>query len=166
MSILTRYWLLKSEPETFSFDDLLQSPGQTTAWEGVRNFEARNLMRDDMRIGDRVLFYHSSTPHPGIVGVAEVVSPPRADPTQFDPKGGLYDERASEEEPRWFLVDIKAVEKLPRVVSLREIKEEPSLAEMRLVARGNRLSVMRVEEREYSKILDLAKQQRPVKEKS
>ncbi len=158
MSILTRYWLVKSEPEAFSFDDLLESPGQTTAWEGVRNFEARNFMRDDMRIGDRVLFYHSSTPRPGVVGVAEVVSPPRADPTQFDPNSGLYDERASEETPRWFLVDIKAVEKLPRTVSLREIKEEPSLAEMRLVARGNRLSVMRVEEREFNRILDMAKE--------
>ena len=161
MSILTRYWLVKSEPDAFSFDDLLESPGQTTAWEGVRNFEARNFMRDDMRIGDRVLFYHSSTPRPddtGVVGVAEVVSPPRADPTQFDPNSGLYDERASEEAPRWFLVDIRAVEKLPRVVSLREIKEEPSLAEMRLVARGNRLSVMRVEEREFNKILGMAKE--------
>ena len=157
MSILTRYWLVKSEPEAFSFDDLLESPGQTTTWEGVRNFEARNLMRDDMRIGDRVLFYHSSTPRPGVIGVAEVASLPRPDPTQFDPNSSLYDERASEEAPRWFLVDIKAVEKLPRTVSLREIKEEPSLGGMRLVARGNRLSVMRVEEREFNKILDIAK---------
>lgn len=148
-----RHWLVKSEPDTFSFDDLLRSPDRTTPWEGVRNYLARNFMRDEMKRGDAVLFYHSNTSQPGVVGVAEVVGDAYPDPTQFDPASPYFDEKASEEEPRWFLVDIRAVHPLPHSVSLQTIKEEPELSGMKLVRRGNRLSVMPVSRSEFARIL-------------
>lgn len=152
-----RYWLFKSEPTDFSFDDLLNAPQQTTAWTGVRNYQARNFMRDDMKRGDAVLYYHSSTKDTGVVGLAEVVSEPYPDPTQFDKKSNYFDEKASVDKPRWFLVDIRAVRELERFVPLDEIKAESALAEMRLVQRGNRLSVMPVKKCEFDKILVMAK---------
>ena len=155
---LMNYWLIKSEPHVFSFDDLVNSPEQTTSWDGVRNYQARNFMRDIMKKGDKILYYHSSTKIPGVVGVAEVVSKPYADPTQFDKKSNYYDEKATRTEPRWVLVDIKASEKLPRLVTLDEIKNEKRLADMRLVQRGNRLSVMPVTQKEFDTIIKLANQ--------
>ena len=150
------HWLFKSEPDTFSFDDLLAAPGRTTAWGGVRNYQARNFMRDDMKPGDRILFYHSSTTPPGVVGVAEVASAPYPDPTQFDPASDYYDAKATDDAPRWFVVDVKAVKKLPRPVTLSELRNDPRLADMRLVQRGNRLSVMPVTEAEFGVVLELA----------
>ena len=150
----TGYWLLKTEPDVFSFADLLASPEQTTLWEGVRNFQARNSLRA-MKTGDKVLIYHSSCTPPGVVGVAEVVKRAYPDPTQFDKTSPHYDERSTEQEPRWVAVDVRGLYKLERFVSLREIKAEAAFSEMRLVQRGNRLSVMPVTESEYSKLLKL-----------
>ena len=150
------HWLLKSEPDVFSFDDLTKAPGRTTAWDGVRNYQARNFMRDDMKPGDPVLFYHSSTQPPGVVGVAEVASAPYPDPAQFDPASNYYDAKATDNAPRWFVVDVKAVEKLPRPVTLSELKKDPRLTDMRLVQRGNRLSVMPVTAAEFGVVLELA----------
>ena len=152
------YWLIKSEPHVFSFGDLLAKPKQTTSWDGVRNYQARNFMRDEMKKGDRVLYYHSSATPPGVVGIAEVASDPYPDPTQFDPASDYFDEKATREEPRWVLVDIRAVERLPRLVPLKEIKAEPKLSEMKLVQRGNRLSVMPVEKEAFDIIVKMAQE--------
>ena len=157
---MARSWLIKNEPDCYSFQDL-QRDG-ISPWEGVRNYQARNYMRDEMRPGDRVLYYHSSIGTPAVVGLAEVASEPYPDPTQFDPANEYYDPKATPEAPRWMLVDFKPVELLPREVTLAEMKAVPELAEMRLLARGNRLSVMPVEEAHFDLILDIARA--PVKQ--
>lgn len=149
------YWLIKSEPDVYGFEDLKKD--KCSPWDGVRNYQARNFMRDDMKVGDRVLYYHSNTKPPGVVGIAEVASEPYPDPTQFDPKSKYYDPKATKENPRWILVDFKAVCDLPRLVTLDEMKAEPALKNMRLVQRGNRLSVMPVEKAEYEQVLKMAK---------
>ena len=149
----TQYWLVKSEPESYSIDDLRRD--RRTAWTGVRNYQARNLMRDRMRVGDPVLFYHSSTEPPGVVGLARVASPPYPDATARDPNSEYYDEKATEEEPRWFLVDIEFVEAFPRMVTLAEIRDDAALAGMPLVNRS-RLSVQPVERAEFERIRRLA----------
>lgn len=154
---LMNYWLIKSEPDVFGFDDLLAAPNQTTMWEGVRNYQARNFMRDDMKPGDRVLYYHSSTTPPGVVGIAEVASEAYPDPTQFNTKSDYHDPKATPDKPRWLVVDIKAVTRLARTVTLDELKGVAELSQMRLVQRGNRLSVMPVTQREFDIIIDLAK---------
>ena len=148
-----RCWLVKSEPESYSIDDL--SRDGRTAWTGVRNFQARNLMRDQMRAGDEVLFYHSSAEPPGVAGVARVASAAYPDPTQFDRKSDYFDEKATQDEPRWFLVDVEFVRKLPRLVPLAEIRDTPALADMPLVNRS-RLSVQPVEPAAYDRILAMA----------
>ena len=148
-----QYWLMKSEPYVYSIDDL-QRDG-TTYWDGVRNYSARNLMRDKMRIGDRVLFYHSNAKPPGVAGVAEVVRESYPDHTQFDPASKYHDPKATDENPRWFMVDIGFVEKFPREVGLPEIRATSELAEMVLVNRS-RLSVQPVAEAEYEHILGMA----------
>ena len=154
------YWLLKTEPAAFSFADLLASPHQTTLWEGVRNFQARNFLRA-MKAGNKVLIYHSSCQPPGVVGVAEVVKEAYPDPTQFDASSPYYDERSSEDRPRWVAVDVRGLYRLERFVSLREIKEESALSEMKLVQRGNRLSVMPLSESEFGRILGLGESHDP-----
>ena len=146
------YWLMKSEPDEFSIDDLVKAPKKTTAWFGVRNYQARNYMRDHMRIGDGVLFYHSSCDVPGIAGIAKVSSKPYPDETQFDPKSEYYDAKAKREEPRWMLVDVK-LEKKTRVMPLDELRAYPELADMVVLKRGNRLSITPVTEREWKFIL-------------
>ena len=146
-----RYWLMKTEPGTYSIDDLARDG--RTRWDGVRNFRARNYMKE-MEKGDRVLFYHSSAEPPGVAGVAEVVEEAYPDPSQFDPKSKYHDEKATEGDPRWWLVDIGFVRKLERVVSLTEIKAERSLAEMVLV-NNSRLSVQPVTEAEFRKVLEM-----------
>jgi len=151
-----KYWLIKSEPDDFSFSDLMASENQTTMWDGVRNYQARNFMRDGMNVGDKVFYYHSNIPEPGIVGVAQVASEPYPDPTQFDPDSKYFDPKSGEDNPRWLLVDFKGLYELPRTVTLAELKQEPKLADMRLVQRGNRLSVMPVTEEEFEHILKLA----------
>jgi predicted RNA-binding protein with PUA-like domain len=148
-----RHWLLKTEPGVFSFDDLLQAPGQTTGWNGIRNYQARNFLRDQMEEGDRVLIYHSSADPPVVAGLAEVVRRGYPDPTQFDPKDDHYDPESTPAAPRWYQVDVKAVRKLSRPVSLEEIRRTKALAKMPLVQRGQRLSVQPVAPEEYALIV-------------
>ncbi len=148
------YWLMKSEPDVFSFEDLKKRPKKTEPWNGVRNYQARNFMRDEMKVGDIVLFYHSSCPIPGIAGLAEVASKPYPDETQFDPKSEYYDEKATLEKPRWFLVDVKFHKDIS-YVSLEELKKHRELEEMRLLQRGNRLSILPVSSEEYKFIMKL-----------
>ena len=151
----TGYWLVKSEPETFSFDDLLASPRQTTCWDGVRNYQARNFLRDGMRRGDLVLFYHSGD-LPAVVGVAEVVREGYPDQTAFDPTHAHFDPKSSTEEPTWIMVDLRARDALPRPLTLAELRDEPALAEMVLLQRGSRLSVQPVREEQWRAIMRLA----------
>jgi len=134
------FWLMKSEPDECSIDDALAAPKSTVPWTGVRGYQARNFMRDQMQLRDGVFFYHSSCDEPGIVGLAEVASEPYPDPTQFDRKSKYYDAAAKRDAPRWTLVDIKALKKT-RIVSLAELREQPELAHMIVLRRGNRLSI-------------------------
>jgi len=151
------YWLMKSEPDEASIDDLAGAPGQTLPWTGVRNYQARNFMRDQMKVGDGVLFYHSSCAVPGIAGIARVASTPYPDPTQFDVQSVYYDPKAREEEPRWMLVDVSFVRKTP-LITLPMLRDEPRLADMRVLAKGNRLSITPVTADEWRVITkDLAK---------
>jgi predicted RNA-binding protein with PUA-like domain len=143
------YWLMKSEPDEFSIDDLVKAPRQTTSWFGVRNYVARNFMRDTMRIGDGVLFYHSSCEVPGIVGIAKVASKPHPDLSQFDRKSPYHDPKAKRDDPRWMLVDVKLVKKT-RVMPLEEMRTYPELAGMVTLKRGNRLSITPVTEAEWN----------------
>lgn len=147
------YWLMKSEPDVYSIDDLCRDGREM--WDSIRNYQARNMMRDDMQIGDQVFFYHSNCKEPGIAGIAEVCSEPYPDPTQFDKKSKYYDPKSSREEPRWVLVDVKFVRKLERPISLAEIKSHPELEDMILTRRGNRLSIMPVDEKHWKFILSL-----------
>jgi predicted RNA-binding protein with PUA-like domain len=148
------YWLMKSEPADVSVDDLAAMPKQTVAWYGVRNYQARNFMRDEMKAGDGVLFYHSSCPEPGIVGIAEVASNAYPDATQFDKKSKYFDAKSTREEPRWMNVDVKLVKKT-RLLSLDEMRATPSLATMRVLQRGNRLSITPVSAAEWRTISKL-----------
>jgi predicted RNA-binding protein with PUA-like domain len=150
------YWLMKSEPEEVSIDDALAAPNQTVPWFGVRNYQARNFMRDGMRVGDGVLFYHSSCAEPGIVGIAQVASTTRPDPTQFDPKSPYFDAKSKPAEPRWLLLDVQALRKT-RVLNLPELRSTEALSDMRLLQRGNRLSVMPVDKAHWDLIAKLLK---------
>jgi len=155
---MRQYWLMKSEPDEVSIDDALAAPGQTVPWTGVRNYQARNFMRDQMRVGDGVLFYHSSCPEPGVAGIAEVASTPYPDPTQFDPQSPYFDAAARQDAPRWLLVDVRAVRKT-RLLGLPELRERPELAEMLVLKKGNRLSITPVTPahwRAVTKLLDQA----------
>lgn len=143
-----RYWLMKSEPGEFSIRDLEQRPGQTEPWDGVRNYQARNFIRS-MEIGDGVLFYHSNCESPGVAGVAEVVSAPYPDPTQFDPASKHPDPAATPENPRWYLVDVRFVRRFPRTVTLDALRAAPAFANNPVVRRGNRLSVVPVSATEW-----------------
>jgi predicted RNA-binding protein with PUA-like domain len=143
-----RYWLMKSEPDEASIDDLANAPERTLPWTGVRNYQARNFMRDTMQPGDGVLFYHSSCPEPGIAGLAEVVSTAYPDPTQFDPTSPYYDPKSTQETPRWMLVDVRFVKKTP-LISLAALRAHPELAGMRVLAKGNRLSITPVTDGEW-----------------
>jgi predicted RNA-binding protein with PUA-like domain len=143
-----RYWLMKSEPDEFSIDDLARAPRHSTAWFGVRNYQARNFMRDQMQIGDAVLFYHSSCAQPGIAGLAEVCAKAYPDETQFDRNSKYYDAKATRDNPRWVNVEVKFVKKT-RLLGLAELREHKELAGMRLLARGNRLSITPVDPDEW-----------------
>lgn len=147
------YWLMKSEPDAFSIDDLQRA--KVEPWTGVRNYQARNFMRDGMHVGDGVLFYHSSCPEPGIVGIAEVASEAYPDPTQFDRKSDYYDEKSTPENPRWMLVDVAFKRKLARTIGLDELKRQAKLDGFALLQRGNRLSVLPVTKAQWSYILAL-----------
>jgi predicted RNA-binding protein with PUA-like domain len=150
-----KYWLVKSEPSSFSWDDLWQSPQRTTSWEGVRNYQARNFLRE-MKQGDRVLFYHSSAEPNAIVGVAEVAREAYPDPTQFDRRHEMYDPKSSRDEPRWSTVDLRAVRAFPRPVTLSELRAVPALAKMTLLQQGSRLSVSAVTPDEWHAVSALA----------
>ncbi len=143
-----RHWLMKSEPSDCSIDDLAERPGQTVPWTGVRNFQARNFMRHDMRIGDDVFFYHSSCPEPGIAGLAVVASEPYPDASQFDPASPYLDPKSRPERPKWWLVDVRLVAKT-RLLPLAEMRQAPSLATMTVLKRGNRLSITPVTDAEW-----------------
>jgi predicted RNA-binding protein with PUA-like domain len=147
------HWLMKSEPDVFSIDALYQAPRRTTHWDGVRNYQARNFMRDGMKKGDQVFFYHSNCETPGIVGIAKVVREAYPDHTAFDPDDDHYDPKSDPTKPAWMMVDVQYVRKLKRVISLQELKENPALQSMALVRKGNRLSVMPVTEAEWQTVL-------------
>jgi predicted RNA-binding protein with PUA-like domain len=147
------YWLMKSEPAESSVDDALAAPGATVAWTGVRNYQARNFMRDGMRVGDGVLFYHSSCAEPGVVGIARVASQAYPDPTQFDPASHYHDPRSSPEAPRWLLVDVQVLRKT-RNLTLAEMRADPELKELLLLQKGSRLSITPVEERHWRRVLE------------
>lgn len=147
-------WLMKSEPEEFSIDDLAKAKNQTVPWFGVRNYLARNFMRDQMKEGDEVLFYHSSCPEPGIAGLAKVVSTAYPDETQWNKKSKYFDAKATRENPRWMLVDVKLVKKT-RLLALAEMREQASLATMTTLQRGNRLSITPVQPAELKAVLKL-----------
>ena len=142
------HWLMKSEPDEFSIDDLAAAPGKTTPWFGVRNFQARNFMLKQMQVGDKVFFYHSSCPEPGIAGIAEVASTAYPDASQFDRKSPYFDSAAKPESPRWFNVDVRFLRKT-RLVSLAELRSHRELSKMRTLARGNRLSITPVSAAEW-----------------
>ena len=150
------YWLMKSEPGECCVGDAIAAKDSTVPWVGVRNYQARNFMRDDMRVGDGVLFYHSSCAEPGIVGIARVASMPYPDPTQFDPESHYYDPKSKAAEPRWQLVDVKVLKKT-RNLTLPELRANPALAELGILRRGNRLSITPVEPQHWrvvTKLLD------------
>jgi len=149
-----RYWLMKSEPDVFSIDDLGRARGAKTAWWGVRNYQARNFMRDQMQLGDQAFFYHSSCPQPGVVGIVEVCTLAYPDATQFDPASEYYDPAATLRKPRWFNVDVKLVRKT-RLLEIQEMREHTALADMRVLQKGNRLSITPVEARHWKLILKL-----------
>lgn len=147
------YWLMKSEPDAYSIDDLKRD--RRVPWEGIRNYQARNMIRDDMKPGDRAFFYHSSCEVPAIVGTMKVAGQPYADPTQYDRHSKYFDPKSTHDNPRWFLVDVAFERKLKRPVTLQEVKEHPALSDFLLTRRGNRLSVFAVSEDHWNLILGL-----------
>ncbi len=150
---IMNHWLMKSEPDAYSIDDLERDGREM--WDGIRNYQARNMLRDDMKIGDEVFFYHSNCKEPGIVGIAKVASEPYPDPTQFDRKSNYYDPKSDKDNPRWCLVDVEFVRKMKRNVTLTEIKAQKTLGDMILTRKGNRLSIMPVSKKHWKKILSL-----------
>lgn len=156
-----QYWLVKTEPGDFSFDDLWASDRRTTHWDGVRNFQARNFLRDEIKKGDLVFFYHSNCPEPGIVGIAEIVKSGYPDHTQFDRKHPHFDAKADAANPTWYMVDLRGVEKFPRTIPLAELRANPELEGMPLLQKGSRLSVQKVGALEWNAVLKSAKEGQP-----
>jgi predicted RNA-binding protein with PUA-like domain len=151
------FWLLKSEPDTYSIEDLKNEPGQVGTWDGVRNYKARNYLRDEMQVGDKAFFYHSSCETPAIVGIVKIVRAGYPDPTAFNPKSPYYDPKTSPDNPRWFMVQVKFERKLKNPITLKDIKNNPKLAKLTLVQKGNRLSVMPIKSNEWETILAMLK---------
>ena len=151
-----RYWLFKSEPSSYSYDDLESEDDQTAEWDGVRNYQARNFIRDDMEVGDQVLFYHSNAKPPGVVGIARIVREGYPDTTAWDSNSRYYDPKSDPANPTWMMVDIKADRRLPRFISLNELKANPSLVDMMVTKRGQRLSVQPVKPEEWSEVIAMA----------
>ena len=149
------YWLMKSEPDVYGIDDLAAAPGKTDHWDGVRNYQARNLLRDEIKKGDLVLFYHSNANPPGVAGVAEVVKEGYPDHTQFDPKDPHYDPKSKPEDPRWYMVDVKYKKAFKRYVPLAELRDDPKLDGMPLLQRGQRLSVQPVSAKHFRHVCRL-----------
>ena len=152
-----RHWLMKSEPSAFSLQDLKECPKGTDHWDGIRNYQARNLMRDELKVGDRILFYHSSTKVPAVVGLARVVREAYPDHTAWDATSKYFDKRSTPESPVWLMVDIQFEAELPRPVPLSELHEMPQLAEMTLLRRGMRLSIQPVTRQEFEAVLAMAR---------
>lgn len=150
-----KYWLMKSEPDTFSIDHLINSPRQSTEWEGVRNYQARNFMRDEMKLGDKAFFYHSNCEQPGIVGIMEIIKESHPDLSAFDPKSPYYDSKSSHSNPRWSLVSVRFIEKFKQTITLHALKIHPKLTHMRVIQPGNRLSITPVTKQEWDIILKL-----------
>jgi predicted RNA-binding protein with PUA-like domain len=152
-----KYWLMKTEPSSFSIDDLQKSPRQSTGWDGVRNYQVRNMLRDDMKRGDQAFIYHSSCDEPGIAGIAEITREAYPDPSQFDRKHDHYDPKSTVDAPRWLMVDVKFIRRLPRVISLDEMRtlENKALAGMLILRAGNRLSITPVDAEHWKAILDI-----------
>ena len=150
-----KYWLIKSEPELFSIDDLAKSKDKTTYWDGVRNYQARNFLRDEMQIGDRIVFYHSNSEPSGAIGICEVVKAGYPDFTAFDPKDIHYDPNSKKDNPTWIMVDVKFIQKFERLVPISEIKGNNKLNKMQLVQRGNRLSVMPLTKSEFDELVKM-----------
>lgn len=151
-----KYWLMKSEPDAFGIDDLAKRPRKTEPWDGIRNYQVRNMLRDDMQKGDEALFYHSSCKEPGVVGIMRIVRTAYPDHTAFDPESKYYDPKSDPENPRWFMVDVQLVRKFKRTISLQELKTHPQLADMLILRRGNRLSITPVSKKHWDYILKLA----------
>jgi predicted RNA-binding protein with PUA-like domain len=151
-----QYWLFKTEPNSYSIDDLASEKAQTTFWDGVRNYQARNMLRDDVQLGDGVLFYHSNAKPPAIVGAAKVVKAGYADHTQFDPKAKHYDENADPDEPTWYMVDIKFVQKFPDAIDRDQLAADKTAKNMGVLAKGSRLSILPVTEAEWKAVHKLA----------
>lgn len=151
---MKQYWLMKSEPDAYSIDDLKRD--RTEHWDGIRNYQARNFMMKDMKVGDEILFYHSSCKVPGVVGLARVCKEAYPDFTAWNPDSKYYDPKSTPEKPRWFMVDVEFVEKFPEVISLNQLRQMPTLEGMRLLKKGNRLSIMPVNEHEFQTICKIA----------
>lgn len=151
------YWLFKSEPDCFSFSDLMKAPDRTTGWDGVRNFQARNMLRDEVKQGDGVLYYHSNAKPPAIAGIAEVVGESHPDETAFDPSADHFDPKSQRDTPTWFQVSIRGVRAIDPPLGLPMLKAIPELAGMELLRKGSRLSIQRVRPEEWSRIMELAK---------
>ena len=149
-----QYWLFKTEPDAFSVDDLANMPNQTEHWDGIRNYQARNYLRDRVKLGDQVFIYHSSCKSVGIVGLAEVVKEAYADHTQFNPESKYYDPKADPDKPRWYMVDIKFKQKFDNLLSLKEIKTMPEIKDIGLVKKGHRLSIMPVPQNEWDTLIE------------
>jgi predicted RNA-binding protein with PUA-like domain len=152
-----QYWLFKSEPDAFSIDDLAAKPQQTEHWDGIRNYQARNFLRDDVKVGDQLFFYHSSCKEVGIAGLAEVVKAAYPDHSQFNPESKYFDPKASPDKPRWVMVDVQFKQKFLKVLTLEKIKNMPEIIEIGLVKKGHRLSIMPVNSLEFATLLNAAK---------
>ncbi|WP_186643755.1 EVE domain-containing protein [Fluviispira vulneris] len=152
----SKFWLMKSEPDVFSFFDLESRENQIEQWDGVRNYQARNFMMNDMKVGDKILFYHSNSAPPGIAGLCEVVEEAKPDDTALDPKSEYFDPKSTKEKPRWFAVTVGKPQRLNKFVSLSELREEKELKDMLLLRKGQRLSILPVSQQEYSCILKIA----------
>lgn len=148
-----KYWLMKSEPSVFSIDDLKRR--RSEPWDGVRNYQVRNMLRDDMKKGDLAFFYHSNCEMPGIVGIMDITKPGYPDPTSFDPKSRYFDPKSDPEHPRWYLVDVRYKRKLKRTITLEELRRQLPLRKMQLLQKGNRLSIMPVSKKEWNYILSI-----------
>ena len=157
---MMHYWLMKSEPDVFSIEDLAKRKHQTEHWDGVRNYQVRNMIRDVMQQGDYAFFYHSSCPEPGIAGVIQIVSAPYPDSSAFVPTSKYFDPKSHPEKPRWYMVDVKLIRKFDRVISLQALKQHKTLSNMPVIMRGNRLSITPVTNSEWKFILKLADRQK------
>lgn len=154
---MSKYWLMKTEPDVFSITDLMNRKNQTESWDGVRNYQARNFMRDEMKLGDKILIYHSNATPPGIAGVATVAKEAHPDLTALNKKSQYFDPKATKENPRWMMIDVKFESKFDHFISLEELKENKNLLDMLILRKGNRLSITPVEKKHFDYILELGK---------